>query len=167
MSTDNTSALGNAADCGCCTGTARADAGQCVNRPGLNVVAYRVGTQPRFKQSLLTSLSARAGLKTRQDDDFSIALTDAWAVVADVLTFYQERIANESYVRTATERRSLLELARLIGYEPGPGVAATVYLAFTLESAPGAPAQAAGPDHHRCGYQAAGHSRTGSEAADI
>jgi hypothetical protein len=48
-------------------------------------------------------------------------------------------------VRTATERRYLLELARLIGYEPGPGVAATVYLAFTLESAPGAPAQAAAP----------------------
>lgn len=145
MSADNTDPLGNAADCGCCTGTARQTPANVSNRPGLSVVAYRIGTQPRFKQSLLTSLSASAGLKTRQDDDFSIALADAWAVVADVLSFYQERIANESYVRTATERRSLLELARLIGYEPGPGVAATVYLAFTLESAPGAPAQAAAP----------------------
>ena len=59
--------------------------------------------------------------------------------MADVLTFYQERIANESYLRTATERRSLLELARLIGYELRPGVAASTYLAFTLEDAPGAP----------------------------
>jgi predicted phage baseplate assembly protein len=145
MSAANTDPVGNAADCGCCTGTARQTPANVSNRPGLSGVAYRVGTQPRFKQSLLTSLSASAGLKTRQDDDFSIALADAWAVVADVLTFYQERIANESYVRTATERRSLLELSRLIGYEPGPGVAATGYLAFTLESAPGAPAQAAAP----------------------
>ncbi len=51
---------------------------------------------------MLARLSASAGLKTRQDDDFSISLADAWASVSDVLTFYQERIANESYVRTAT-----------------------------------------------------------------
>ena len=49
---------------------------------------------------------------------------------ADVLTFYQERIANEGFLRTATERRSILELARLIGYELNPGVAASVYLAY-------------------------------------
>src|SRR5262249_38115846 len=67
---------------------------------------------------------------------------DAWATVADVLTFYQERIANESYLRTATERLSALELARLIGYELRPGVAANTYLAFTLEDAPGAFGQA-------------------------
>ncbi len=36
------------------------------------------------------------------------------AALADVLTFYQERIANEGYLRTATERRSILELAREI-----------------------------------------------------
>ena len=59
----------------------------------------------------------------RDDDDFSIALLDAWATVADVLTFYQERIANEAYLRTATERLSVLELARLIGYQLRPGVA--------------------------------------------
>jgi len=48
--------------------------------------------------------------RTRADDDFAIGLLDAWAVVSDVLTFYQERIANESYLRIATaERRSVLE----------------------------------------------------------
>ena len=71
-------------------------------------------------------------LKTRDPNDFAIALLDAWATVADVLTFYQERIANEGYLRTATERRSVLELARSIGYELRPGVASTVYLAYTL-----------------------------------
>ena len=33
---------------------------------------------------------------------------------------------------TATERRSILELARLVGYTLRPGVSASVYLAFTM-----------------------------------
>ena len=80
-----------------------------------------------------------ADLATRASDDPSIALLDAAAVVADVLTFYQERIANEGFLRTATERRSVLEMARAIGYELNPGVAATAYLTFTVEDAEGAP----------------------------
>jgi len=50
-----------------------------------------------------------------------------------VLTFYQERIANEGYLRTATERRSVLEMARLVGYKPRPGVSSSVFLAYTLD----------------------------------
>jgi conserved hypothetical protein, phage tail-like region len=72
-------------------------------------------------------------LRTRDHNDPAIALLDAWATVGDVLTFYQERIANEGYLRTATERRSILELARLIGYKLRPGVSASVYLAYTLD----------------------------------
>ncbi len=75
----------------------------------------------------------RRGLTTRASDDPALALLDGWATVADVLTFYQERIANEGYLRTATERRSVLELARLLGYAPRPGVASTVYLAYTID----------------------------------
>src|SRR5712691_3834686 len=76
------------------------------------------------------------GLTTRDQSDPAIAMLAAWATVADVLTFYQERIANEGYLRTATERRSLLELARLVGYVLRPGVAASVFLAYTLEKGP-------------------------------
>jgi hypothetical protein len=83
-----------------------------------------------------------SALTTRSGDDPSIAVLDAWSVVADVLTFYQERIANECFLRTATERRSVLELARAIGYELKAGVAASTYLAFTLEDVPGAPGHA-------------------------
>jgi hypothetical protein len=73
------------------------------------------------------------GLTTRDSGDPSIALLDAWATVADVLTFYQERIANEGYLRMATERRSVLELARLVGYALRPGVAASVWLTLELD----------------------------------
>jgi hypothetical protein len=81
-------------------------------------------------------------LKTREDSDLSIGLMDSWALVADVLTFYQERIANEGFLRTATERRSLLELARSIGYEIKPGVAARAYLAFSMDTAASSPKKA-------------------------
>jgi hypothetical protein len=120
------------------------------NRPGLGALAYRVGTHATFKHSLLARLSdaqwpALQQLRTRDQDDFTIALLDAWAAAGDVLTFYQERIANESTLRTATERLSILEQSRLIGYQLAPGLAASTHLVFTLEDAPGAPEQAAKP----------------------
>lgn len=72
-------------------------------------------------------------LTTREKTDPSIALLDAWSTLADVLTFYQERIANEGFLRTAQERRSIEKLAHLTGYRLRPGVSSTVYLAFEVE----------------------------------
>lgn len=143
--------------CDCCEGIEQLTPNQIANRPGLNALAYRVGTHASFLETMKARLSnyfldippegtneqgeanvERAypllGLTTRAADDPSIALLDAWATVGHVLTFYQERIANEGYLRTATERRSILELARLVGYALRPGVASTVYLAYTLDS---------------------------------
>lgn len=119
------------------------------NPPGLAALAYRVSDYRQAKQRALESLytvippgsSTLVALRTRDADDATIALIDAWAMVIDVLTFYQERIANEGYWRTAIERRSLLELARTIGCELAPGVAASTYLVFTVESTPTAPKQ--------------------------
>jgi hypothetical protein len=129
--------------CGCCQGVEALTPASVVNRPGLSALAYRVGTHGSFKASMQTALArytALQALKTRSDDDSTMALLDAWATVLDVLTFYQERIANEAYLHTATERRSVLELARAIGYELNPGVAASADLAFELETVPGSPA---------------------------
>ncbi len=144
MTSPRDPSLRELSSCGCCAGTGPSTPGAVYNRPGLTAIAYRSGTWHEFKQSLLSALSAGAhpelaDLATRADDDFTIALLDAVAVVGDVLTFYQERIANESYLRTATERVSVLELARLIGYELKPGVAAGTLLSFTVDDAPGAP----------------------------
>lgn len=146
-------------DCGCCGETPPAPSVR--NRPGLDRLAYRAGTHGAFLRAMtdrlpswtlpgdeLTEAEAAnpprplAALTTREGADPAIALLDAWACVADVLTFYQERIANEGFLRSATERRSILELARAIGYELKPGVAASAYLAFTVEDAPGAPREA-------------------------
>jgi hypothetical protein len=119
------------------------------NPPGQPALAYRLATQGELIRRMLARIPAEtiadgpqqgarplAALTTRATADPAIACLEAWAAVADVLTFYQERIANEGFLRTATERRSILELARAIGYELGPGLAAGTYLAFTLEDAP-------------------------------
>lgn len=127
------------------------------NPPGQSAIAYRIGTQPSFFERMRRRLGEQAlpdgpnqGRRPLADldqevDDPAVALADTWAVAADVLTFYQERIANEDYLRTATERRSVLELAGLAGYELGPGVAAGAFLAFTVETAPGSPASSVVP----------------------
>ena len=137
--------------CGCCEGTQVAVPVTIYNRPGLDAIEYRAGTHGLFLETMkarlgnagISTLAADgttvqtvfplSGLTTRDPSDPAIALLDAWSTVGDVLTFYQERIANEGYLRTATERRSVLELARLVGYTLRPGVASTVYLAYTLD----------------------------------
>src|SRR6266508_4206939 len=144
-------------NCGCCEGTEQLTPEQIVNRPGLNALAYRMGTHATFLETMKARLSnyffdipreavneqgqpwvervyPLSGLTMRAPDDPAIALLDAWATVGGVLTFYQERIANEGYLHTATERRSILELARLVGYALRPGVASTAYLAYTIDS---------------------------------
>lgn len=103
------------------------------NPPGRSAIDYRVTTHGASLQRMLARLAPHmAGLSERQRDDPSVALLDAAAVVADVLTFYQERIANEGYLQTATERLSVVELARHV-YELDYGVAAATHVAFTVE----------------------------------
>lgn len=144
--------------CGCCESGEQLTPMDISNRPGLSALHYRVGTHGSFLATMLAQLSnwglemplspdqqasldtqastsrifPLAGLTTRTADP-AIGFLDAWAAIADVLTFYQERIATEGFLETATERRSLLELARLLGYQLRPGVSASTYLAYTLD----------------------------------
>lgn len=129
-------------DCDCCEGPAFLTPMPVANRPGRSALAYRVGTHASFKTTMLAQATGQQGLTaltSREDDDTSVALMDSWAAVLDVLSFYQERIANEGFLRTATETRSVYELASEIGYRPNPGVAASTSLAFELETAAGSP----------------------------
>ena len=119
--------------CGCCEGVEIVTPLSTYNRPGLSEISYRIGTHGSFMETMIARLTAVKGLTTRNSDDPALAMLDAWATVADVLTFYQERIANEGYLRTATERRSVQELAKLTGYRPRPGVSSSVFLAYTLD----------------------------------
>jgi hypothetical protein len=123
--------------CGCCELPAQTPV-KSFNRPGLAAIVFRVGTYSSFRLSMLQRIAntqALSALQTRSDDDYAVTLLDMWATVADVLTFYQERIANESYLRTALQRDSVLRMARMLDYHLSPGIAATTFLAFSLDKA--------------------------------
>ena len=131
--------------CGCCRVPVSPTPEEIWNRPGLPTIRYRVGTYSSFRRAMIEripSVEVEAdgsrfrplrGWTTRTSDDYGIALLEMWAYLADILTFYQERAANEAFLRTALFRESVLRLAALLDYEPAPGVAATTHLAFTLE----------------------------------
>lgn len=137
--------------CGCCRPPSPGTPEPIHNRPGLDEVAYRVGTFASFRRAAITlvprmgdELAAELGLAapplgrwtSEQPDDYGVALIELWATVADVLTFYQERYANRAWLRTAPERDAVRMLARLVGYRLRPGAAATTHLAYRID--PGA-----------------------------
>lgn len=105
------------------------------NNPDQPEIAYRVGVY----RSFLAAMAKRAGatppldrLNTGAAGDFTNALMGAWARVCDVLTFYQERIANEGFLQTAREPFSVLRLAGLLGVERWPPLAAETHVAVQL-----------------------------------
>ena len=128
--------------CGCCEGAEVQTPLAIENRSGLPSITYRVGDYARFRESLHAALAA-SRLGTRDTSDFTLGLVDAFACAADVFTFYQERLANESYLGSAVERVSLQELSKLVGHRLQPGVAAETWLAFALETPPEQPAELA------------------------
>ncbi|WP_326815188.1 MULTISPECIES: putative baseplate assembly protein [unclassified Streptomyces] len=129
--------------CGCgCGGHDERHAPKALyNAPGHTALNYRVGEYGSFLAAMLDRLASPAypalrGLTVRTPDDPSVGLLDAWAVVGDLLTFHSERIADEGYLRTADEHRSLALLGRLVGHRPRPGIAADTHLAYTLDRDP-------------------------------
>src|SRR5690349_22222628 len=73
--------------------------------------------------------------------DFNVAnfgniLLELFAHVGDVLTFYQDNQARQSRITTATQRKALLGLVKLIGFTPSSATAATATLTITLPSVP-------------------------------
>ncbi|MDG9700687.1 putative baseplate assembly protein [Streptomyces sp. DH37] len=111
------------------------------NPPGRTALDYRVGEYGSFLAAMLDRLASPAHpalrrLTVRTPDDPAIALLDAWAVLGDLLTFHSERIADEGYLRTADDHRSLVRLGRLVGHRPRPGIAAGTHLAYTVDRDP-------------------------------
>src|SRR5262245_21075956 len=71
----------------------------------------------------------------RSQADFGMLMVDLFAYVGDVVLYYQDRIANELVLDHATERRSIINLLRLIGYELAAPTAATADLDLELDPA--------------------------------
>jgi hypothetical protein len=59
-------------------------------------------------------------------------------VVGDVLAYYQDNRARESRLPTTTQRKNLLALCKLLGFQPAGARAASVDVVFTLAAPPAA-----------------------------
>jgi len=52
------------------------------------------------------------------ESDIGIVIIELFAAIADMLNFYIDNQANESYLKTALERKNIYKLVQLIGYKP-------------------------------------------------
>jgi baseplate J-like protein len=76
--------------------------------------------------------------------DFNVAqfgnvLLELYAFVGDLLTFYQDNQAREARLVTATQRKNVIALAKMLGYAPGGVHAAQAGEVLTLRTPPVAP----------------------------
>lgn len=64
------------------------------------------------------------------EGDIGVALLELFAYIGDINSFYTDRVAQEAYITTATQRQSLLNIAQLLGYVPSNGTAASGTVTF-------------------------------------
>ena len=96
------------------------------NPPGLSAIAYRVDDFSGFRRALLQPQPDEQALLGWRPapGDLGLQILEWWAYLADILTFYNERLANETYLRTAELPDSVAGLVALLGYQPRPAIAA-------------------------------------------
>lgn len=72
-----------------------------------------------IKQDILDRASVLVPEWTsRNSSDFGMVLVDLWAYIGDILHYYVDRAAAETYLETATQKSSVLAIANLLDYRP-------------------------------------------------
>jgi hypothetical protein len=69
---------------------------------------------------------------TQSPTDFGVALLEIFSYVGDILNYYIDRVANESFLLTATQLESVLNIASMLDYSPPGPQSATGSVTFTL-----------------------------------
>ena len=106
------------------------------NMSGLPQISFRVGDFTSFRYELLVPLPGETELtawRPGASGDLAMQMVEWWAYLADILTFYNERIANEAYLGTVLLLpESVNHLVQLLGYRPKPALGAKGQLAALL-----------------------------------
>ncbi len=105
-----------------------------VNTAGAQpVIDYLTKDYTGFRQGMLNQIPLLLPQWTdRSEADFGVVLIELMAYVADILSYYQDRVANEAFLASATQRRSVADLLRLIDYQIDPGLAASALVHFDV-----------------------------------
>lgn len=104
------------------------------------VIDYLARDYESFRQTLINLIPAKLPeWQDRSEADFGIVMLELLAYMADILSYYQDRIANEAFLGTARERASVIQHLKLIGYElAGPAPAAARLSIVASKTAKGA-----------------------------
>lgn len=71
----------------------------------------------------------------RLEADAAVMLVEVMSALADEMAYHQDRIGREAHLETATQRRSLRRLARLVDYRIHDGLGADTWINVTAKSA--------------------------------
>ena len=93
--------------------------------------------------------------------DFGNVLLELFSHMGDIISYYQDRIANESFLTTARERRSIINHLRLIGYSLATAAPAATNLTLIV------PAVTSGEFRLRRGDRSRGRESGGSRARTL
>jgi len=94
-----------------------------------------------FRQALIDFIPTRLPSWTeRSEADIGMMLLELFSATADNLSYTQDRIANEAFLATATQRRSVALHLALIGYQMDEGASAYTWLQFDVSEAEIVPA---------------------------
>jgi len=112
------------------------------NPAGRSIINYRFGDYLSIRYALLIARPGEVELVNwrpttevnpeLQQGDLAVQMIEWWAYLGDILSFYNERIANQSYLLTASLPESVQGLIRILGYRPRPGIGATGTLAAAI-----------------------------------
>lgn len=88
-----------------------------------------------LREAMIARVQDRIPEWTASDpSDFGVALIEAFAYLGDVVAYYIDRTANESFLKTAVQRQSLLNIAQTYGYTPAGYRQATADITFSNSS---------------------------------
>lgn len=100
--------------------------------PILFPVDYTSRDYLALREDLIAVIKSRIPEWTADDPaDFGVALVEALAYLGDVINYYIDRAAAETFLGTASQRQSLLNIASLLGYVPTGRLAASTELTFS------------------------------------
>jgi hypothetical protein len=89
-----------------------------------------------LREDLIARIKDRVTTWSGDDPaDFGVALVEAFSYMGDVMSYYTDRVANESRLTTATQRNNVISLARSYGYSPSGYQSATATFYITNSSA--------------------------------
>jgi hypothetical protein len=99
------------------------------DEPPLPAIDYTAKDFQSFKLALSEFSAQRyPGWQERSEADLGVMFMEALCAVADELSYLQDRVAAEATLRNATQRRSLVSMARLVDYEPTPTLSASTVI---------------------------------------